>query len=65
MLRQLGAHPQSTCRADVAGPQGLQEELTKAVTLKAQGHLQDASLVMTAIEKRLDRKFELECLKLG
>ncbi len=65
VLRQLSEHPQATCRDEVSGPQGLQEELRKAGALKAQGQLQDASLMLTAIEKRLDRKFQLECLKLG
>ncbi|MDB5829618.1 MAG: hypothetical protein JWQ73_3838 [Variovorax sp.] len=65
VLRQLESHPQATCRNEVAGPLGMQEELAQASALDKQGKSQDAAVVLTAVEKQLDAKFKMECLKVG
>lgn len=65
VLGQLNAHPHAACRDEVAGPQGMQDELAQARALQNQGRTQDATAMLAAVENRLDRKFKMECLKLG
>ena len=65
ILRQLSTHPHATCRDDITGPQGLSEELAKARSLRTQGRSEDALLVLTGVERRLDLKFKLDCIRLG
>lgn len=65
VLRQLRVHPHSSCRNEIAGPKGLIEGLAKAKAFKARGNLDDAELLLKSVENRLDRKYKLECIRLG
>ena len=65
VLGQLKSHPHAACRDEVDGPQGMQDELVQARALQRQGRTQDAASMLAAVENRLDRKFKMECLKLG